>query len=405
MKVYELQALEKNHCNKLLLQHQEEILTQERQLRQLNQQLEEQEAEIQQTNHSLQRHVEQLQQQQAQKHHRPPQLQSPTRNEVHRTHVHCHAPIATHPHLSYDKLHPWKMTMTWRDGGRAPFRVSRGASAVKGNMAYFMNWNGELCFYNSTSKQWDKLPKCPYQYSSLAVIKGCLTAIGGCTKFCDTETYTNKLLSLQNNKAWVEVFPAMPTKRRDTSAVSSKEHLIVAGGMNGSFINSSIITVEVMDAKTLAWSTVASLPHPYTGASGTICGDQLYMLGGSSDKGETASVLTCSLTELLQSSTLLSPSIWRRVADAPAYLSTCAAVNGELLAVGGCDKDDKPSSAIHKYNPTTNSWDLISNMPTARYNCLTATMILPTGREMNIVGGESHWNCALAKIETATFLL
>ena len=28
--------------------------------------------------------------------------------------------------------------------------------------------------------------------------------------------------------------------------------------------------------------------------------------------------------------------------DAPAYLSTCADINGELLAIGGCDKVDKP---------------------------------------------------------------
>jgi hypothetical protein len=408
MQMYELQALEKNRRNKLLLQrnvqHQEKISTQERRFRQLNQQLEEQEqvtAEIQQTNHSLQRQVEQLQQWQAQKDPQPLQLQPPVRSEVKNlTHVHYHTPIATHQRWSYDKLHPWKMTMTWRDGGWAPIRVCRGASAVKGNVAYLMNWGGEMCFYNSTSKQWGKLPKCPYQYSSLAVINGCLTAIGGCTKFCDMETYTNKLLSLQNHEAWVEIFPAMPTKRRDTSscAITSKEHLMVAGGMSGPFINSSIATVEVMNVKTLVWSTVASLPHPYTGASATICGDQLFLLGGSSDKGEMTSVLTCSLTELLQSSS----SIWHRVADAPAYSSTCATVNGELLAVGGCDKDDKPSSAIHKYNPTTNSWDLISNMPTARYNCLTATMILPTGTEMNIVGGESHWNCTLAKIETAT---
>ncbi len=406
MQMYELQALEKNRRNKLLVQrnvqHQEKISTQERRFQQLNQQLEEQEQEIQQTNHSLQRQVEQLQQEQTQKDPRPLQLQFPVRSEVKNlTHVHYHTPLTTHPRWSYDKLHPWKMTMSWRDGGRAPIRVSRGASAVQGNVAYFMNWSGEMCFYNSISKQWGRLPKCPYQYSSLAVINGCLTAIGGCTKFCDTETYTNKLLSLQSNKAWVEVFPAMPTKRRDTSAVTSKEHLMVAGGMSGPFINSSIATVEVMDVKTLVWSTVASLPHPYTGASGIVCGDQLFLLGGSSDKGEMTSVLTCSLTELQSSQS--SSSIWHRVADAPAYLSTCAAVNGELLAVGGCDKDDKPSSAIHKYNPTTNSWDLISNMPTARYNCLTATVVLPTGTEMKIIGGECHWNCTLAKIETATF--
>ena len=402
MQIYELQALEKNHRNKILLQrniqHQVEATSQVGQLQRLNQRLEGQEqvtAEIQQTNHSLPRQVEQLQLPTP----RSLQLQSSARNVINgggQDHS------LTHSRWSYSKLHPWKMEMTWRDGGRAPFRISRGASAVRGNLAYFMNWSGEICFYDSMSKQWRILPKCIYQYSSLAVINGHLTAIGGCTKFCDKETYTNKLLSLNNNELWTEVFPAMPTKRRDMTAVTSKEHLIVAGGMSGPFINSSITTVEVMNVKMLLWSTVASLPHPYTGASGTVSGsDQLYVLGGSSDKGKTKSVLTCSLTELLQSSS--SSSIWHRVADAPAYSSTCAAVNGELLAVGGCDEDMKPTSAIHKYNPTTNSWDPISNMPTARYNSLAAMMVLPAGREMIIIGGDIHWNCALAKNEIASF--
>ena len=176
----------------------------------------------------------------------------------------------------------------------------------------------------------------------------------------------------------------MPTKRRGTTTVTSKDHLIVAGGATGDSRADRIITVEVMDTKTLVWSTLASLPHPHSFASGMICGDQLYMLGGLDDKGETKSILTCSLTELLQSSSSSSSSIWHRVADAPAYYSTCSAVNGELLAVGGCDKGFKPTSAIHQYNPTTNSWDLISNMPTARYRSLVA--VLPPS-EMLVVGG------------------
>ena len=54
----------------------------------------------------------------------------------------------------------------------------------------------------------------------------------------------------------------------------------MAGGMCGHFIYASISTVEVIDMNTLVWSTVASLPHPYAGPSGTTCGsDQLYMLG------------------------------------------------------------------------------------------------------------------------------
>ena len=404
LQIHQLQALEKNRRNKLLQMgeiRQEDIASRQKQLGLLNQQLEEQlseqeqvTAEIQQTNHSLQRQVEQLQ---CRKDPRPvpSQLQPPTRSETKEGHNYS----LTHSHWPYDKSQPyaWRMTMNWRDGGKAPFRMSRGAAVVNGDVAYFMNWSGDLCFYNSASKQWGKLPKYPYQYGSLAVINGQPTAIGGCTDFCDKKTYTNKLLSLR--KMWAEVFPAMPTKRRDTSAVTSEEHLIVAGGMCDPFINASISTVEVMDLKTLVWSTVASLPHPYAGPSGIICGsDQLYILGGSSDKGETKSVLTCSLTELLLSSSSPS-STWHRVADAPAYLSTCAAVNGELLAVGGCDKKDQATANIHKYNPTTNSWDLISNMPTARYNCLTA--ILSTS-EIMVIGGDIHWNCTLANTEIAS---
>ena len=138
----------------------------------------------------------------------------------------------------------------------------------------------------------------------------------------------------------------MPTKRYGTTAITSKEHLIVAGGATGLDRADNVNTVEVMNIKTLVWSTVASLPHPYSWAPATICGDNVYMLGGWS-------LLSCSLTELLQSS---SSSVWRRVAEAPAYWSTCAAVNGQLLAVGGCDEDFKATAAIHKYNPTTNSW-------------------------------------------------
>ena len=217
--------------------------------------------------------------------------------------------------------------------------------------------------------------------------------------------YTNQLLSLQNNEAWAEVFPTTSTKRRDTTTVTSKEHLIVARGMGGPFINSlSITTVEVMDVKMQLWSTVASLPRDhYTGASGTICGsNQLYVLGGSSDKGETKSVPTCSLTELLQSSSS-SSSIWHRVADAPAYLSTCTAVNGELLAVGGCYGYLKPTSAIHQYNPTTNSWDLICNMPTARYWSLVA--VLPTNEVMVVGGKIDNSGVCVDTVDIANFSL
>ena len=391
-------------------QLQEERVSRERQLQtrlqRLNQQLEEQEqvtAEIQQTNHSLQRQVEQLQQQLSQQSLKPPQPPPPSQAQVRGRQLQereSRKQLPVQSSLQVDhKPHRHRVrevSLNWRDGGKAPLKIFRGAAVVNGNMAYFMSRNGVVCSYNVSTKKWSILPKCPYQSSSLAVINGQLTAIGGGKG--NKDTCTNKLLSLPGYK---EVFPAMPTKRLDTTAVTSKEHLIVAGGITGWSDTGTLNTVEVMDTKSLVWSTVASLPHFYCDASISICGDQLYMMGGYEKNGRTKSVLTCSLTELLQSSSS-SASIWYRVVDTPACSSTCAAVNGELLAVGGHDKGWKPLSPIHKYNPTTNSWDLISNMPTARW--LSLVTVLPTN-EMMVVGGRigTMWHDDSDIIEITNF--
>ena len=373
-------------------QLREERASRDRQLQQLNQKLREYEqiiADIQQTDQSLQRQVEQLQQQLSQQSLKLPQPPPPSQAQVRgRQHQERESPLQTD-----HKPHPYrKMTLNWRDGGKAPLKIERGAAVVDGNMAYFMNCNGEVYSYNASTSTWSMCLKCPYEYGSLAVIDGQLVAIGGCRDWCNKDTYTNKLLSLY--ETWREVFPPMPTKRQSATAVTLKEHLIVAGGKIGAPLYHCISTVEVMDIEILVWSTVASLLHPYTGASGTICGDRIFMLGGFDDKYMTKSVLTCSLTELLQASSS-SSSVWHRVTDTPACRSTCVAVNGELLAVGGCDKDYKPTAAIHKYNPTTNSWDLISNMPTARYRSLVA--VLPTN-EIKVIGGRDQDTVEIASI-------
>ena len=65
-------------------------------------------------------------------------------------------------------------------------------------------------------------------------------------------------------------------------------------------------------------------------------------------------------------------------------LTTCVSIHGRLLAIGGGDLDQKPTSAIHMYNSTTDSWEVISHMGTPRYNCTAA--VLPNNQLM-VVGG------------------
>jgi len=291
--------------------------------------------------------------------------------------------------------------LRWRDGGRAPRKMWGGVSAVDGSVAYFRPGRSKsVIAYNSTNKKWSEFLKCPNSDFSLAMVNSLLTAIGGRTS---NDEVTNSLLSLTDNK-WTKQFSPMPTKRWSTVAVCSGRSLVVAGGVGEG--NERLSTVEVMDTETLQWSTASSLPHLLHEVSATLCGDQVYMLGGrvQNDK-PSKSVFTCSLDALLQScqpqslgarlktlSLANRPKVWHQLADTPYTLSTCASLHGQQLAVGGYDSNDKQvTTAIHMYNTTTNTWEVISHMTTPRYRSLVA--VLPNN-ELMVVGGvtpDSRW--------------
>ena len=274
--------------------------------------------------------------------------------------------------------------------------MSRGACVldVRTNIAYFMNYEGEVCSYDISSRHWSELPRYHYNSGSLAVVNGQLTAIGGRKVAGEC---TDELWSLEGQSSWTNVLKSMPTSRCEVTTVSTTHHLIVAGGTITGRLCDCTTAVEMMNTTTLDWSTVASLRHPHTKASAVLCRSHIYMLGGKDDKAMTKSVLTCSLTELLRSSP--SEEVWHSIADAPNYFSTCAAVNGELLAVGGCDKDTEAVNTIHKYNAATSSWDHIDSMPAARYYCLLMT---PTNNETVVVGGFEAMGSSTDEVYIAT---
>ena len=270
----------------------------------------------------------------------------------------------------------------------APRKMVKPSCVVDGNMAYFNPLRSyEVYSYDSEKQMWSSLPESPYNYFSLAVVSGLLTAIGGKSWLA---YHTNQLFSFTGEGNWVERFPPMPTKRNGTAAVCSGKSLVVAGGYDNKPLN----IVEVMDTETLQWSTASSLPFALRYASVTICQDRIYLMGHELSN-EPRSVLVCSMANLLQScrpqslggrlETLTLQEVWHRVADLPVCSSSCATLCGQLLAVGGCDDNlENSTAAIHQYNPATNSWEVISHMPTARWNPLVG--VLP-GNKLMVVGG------------------
>ena len=378
-RIRELQA-EAQERQRQLQEKDRTIASRERQLRQINQQLE---ANEQVTADFQHKHLDTDKQRFAAKDQQIRELQQQTYDQ----------PTAK-LQVRGQSARKGPLRLHWRKCGRAPRKLSRTSSCVvDGSMAYLYNHDSTRVYsYDSKKQMWSSLPQSPYTYNcshyycSLAVVSGLLTAIGGGPGILAT----NQLLSLTGEGEWVECFPPMPTKRYATAAVCSGKSLVVAGGCGEDY--TALHTVEVMDTENRQWSTASSLPFAFSYASATICQDRIYLLG-QDKSNEPTSVLGCSIADLLQScrpkslgarlETLTLQEVWHRVDDLPVHSSSCATLCGQLLAVGGCD-DISYTTAIRQYNPATNSWKVISHMPTARTHTLVA--VLPDNKLM-VVGG------------------
>ena len=292
--------------------------------------------------------------------------------------------------------------LRWREGEKAPREMRRYSDAVVHNNTVYCGYDNFFIYkvyaYHISSSSWSLTPNTPYKGFALAIIDSLLTAVGG---YIGGEN-TNQLLSLTDEgsgRRWTEKFPPMPTKRYHVSALCIGTTLIVAGGLGHG--DETLKTVEVLNTETREWHTAADLPQPLAQSSIALCGDLVYLLGGEDqEKAVTTSMYSCSLTSLLFSTspTLLGlggrlvstlkrsskRSPWNRVADLPVKRSTAVSLHGRLLAIGGDDSKGKPTTAVHMYQPTTNSWEVISHMTTSRTQCLSA--VLPDNQLM-VVGG------------------
>ena len=274
--------------------------------------------------------------------------------------------------------------LRWKEGVlKAPYEMSRYSGAVVHNSMVYCGYgsNDKVYTYHITKSSWSLTPDAPYKGFALAVVNGLLTTVGG---FRDDGKNTNKLFSLTgegSGRRWTEKFsPMRPTKWYCVSALCTGTALIVAGGYGDN--DKAIRTIEILNSETREWHTAADLPQPLSHSSMALCGDLVYLLGGVNIDNSVNSVYSCSLTSLLPStgfsislgrlvSTLTRSIIgspWNRVADLPVNRSTAVSLHGRLLVIGGQDSEDKSTTAVYMYQPTTNSWEVISHMTTPKIN-------------------------------------
>ena len=282
--------------------------------------------------------------------------------------------------------------LLWRKGKSAPSFMCRGAAVVHGDTAYIRpaGTNMLYSYKNIAGKEeWSQLPQNCCENFGLAVVDNVLTSVGGMKN-----GPSNALLSLNNKKQWCKIFPPMPTPRCSSACATTMQVLVVAGGLAKTNVYHK--TVEVMIIDTKLWVVVPPLPQKYWLLSPAICGDTLYLAGGAAYSFPFKSVYSCYIPDLLQTTVLKSPAqrttqnVWKTVSNLPVAGSTLVSFRGDLLAIGGMDDSDNPTSDVYKYDSPTNSWKLFCHMNNAL--TLRLAFTLP-GDCLVVVGGIDCMNC------------
>ena len=247
----------------------------------------------------------------------------------------------------------------------------------------------KVVVYEPKQDSWDSLPPYIYRYFSMAVVGDQLVVIGG----CEVDNYSDKTNKLgvwdEQSKRWTHPLPPMTTACDSPSVTTHNSRWLVVMGGNGS--GSNLSKVEILDTtEPVQWYQAASLPQPCHQVSSATISNMCYLLGGFTI-GASKKVFSVCLDDLIshaasQSASASAPPIpipspWQSLPDTPLIHATALAFNGALLAIGG---DDLGSSAIHMYQPSSNSWVKAGELPTKRYT--SACIVLPTG-ELLIAGG------------------
>ncbi len=227
----------------------------------------------------------------------------------------------------------------------------------------------------------------PAYWSALTIYHSQLVLVGGVET--TTGRVTNQLWVLQDEQTWTcQPLPPMPTARHSASAISSGDHLVVAGG--GQTGPTRTDSVEVYDG--VQWVIADPLPVACRDMKSTYHSGMWYLMGGD---GQSKSVFYTSLQSLIEKATQQPPhspdsseqqSVWKTLPDVPYKYSSTTTLGGALLTVGGRNSEHKNTSSISMYCPLTRSWLHIGDVPLAVSS--TCSISLTTGETM-VIGGRT----------------
>ena len=249
--------------------------------------------------------------------------------------------------------------------------------------------------YDLDTDNWSHLPRYQYRRFAVSIINSRLTLVGGCDDY--GQKPTNQLAVYEpSSQHWTYPYHPMPTPRYSPAVVMYDIWLLVAGGRAG---GRDLATVELLNTSTNQWLAASSLPTPCSSLTSAIVDDHGYVVTDSKQ------VYRVSLPDIVsqsvdQSTASKSPALWRRLPDTPLENSAAISLRGYLIAVGGYHDNRTSSTDIHLYQPESEQWTKVGDLPNVREYC--SCVVLPSG-ELLVAGGEDSYDLT-SRVDVASVL-
>lgn len=247
--------------------------------------------------------------------------------------------------------------------------------------------------YSVNHRTWRVLPPSPQYNSQGVAVNNQLVLIGGYEASSDTIT---NLTSVWTGRRWHQRLPPMPTKRLKPGVTAYQNFILVAGG-RAEDEQTLLSSIDILNIATRQWWTpnkftlpqlmyamqfTMSTAHLYV-ASAIISYDAATMKGMANQAVWQLPV--AALENVLTTEGDSSPhDQWREIAPTPYYNSALLPDAAQIVAIGGDDTSDKPTSDVFAYYPESNKWAKVAQLGVPRACC---AVVLVSRTSFAVCGG------------------
>ncbi|MEA2734136.1 MAG: hypothetical protein QOE14_587, partial [Humisphaera sp.] len=289
-----------------------------------------------------------------------------------------------------------KNTITWTTRAASPIARAEALRAVVDDKIYvFGGFSGSegpvkrSDVYSPATNTWTRIADLPTRLTHAGVAvegRDVYVAGGYVGKFAtgyDQIFGTTAVWKYNVDANQWTAMPALPRKLAGGGLVTIGRKLHYFSGNDENRADAGDHVVLDLNNTAAGWHALAALPDARSHLGYVALAGKIYAVGGQ--HGNDDLLTTVKSVHVYDPAT----NIWTKLADLPVAVSHIASstfvLAGRIVVAGGETSHEHPTNRVTAYDPATNTWTAMSNLPSARFSGVAATI----GGDIYFTGGSS----------------